>query len=81
MDTSEPIETIFDYATEEELEELGRKNRDRNSYIKTHTSLDGIYGDLARLGAIRGDKAFEKKYLDKITDPNYKFWLTYEDCF
>jgi len=80
MDTSEHIETVFDYATKEELEELGRAGREIGSYIKTHTNLDGINGDLARLGMIRGDKAFEKKYLDRIPDSEYKFWLTYPGC-
>ncbi|HOS60449.1 MAG TPA: hypothetical protein PLT06_11195 [Syntrophorhabdaceae bacterium] len=81
MDTSEHIETIFDYATEKELEELGHKIHDKNNYIKFHTTLDGINGDLARLGMIRGDKVFEKKYLDRIPESKYKFWLTYQDCF
>ncbi|MDI9559690.1 MAG: hypothetical protein QM235_00670 [Pseudomonadota bacterium] len=81
MDTSEHIETIFDYATEKELEELGFKGWNKTRYTNFHSSLNGINSDLACLGTIRGDKAFEKKYLDRIPESEYKFWLTYQDCF
>ncbi len=81
MDNHEHIETVFDYATKEELEELGLADWPKSSYLRIHTSPDSIFGDIARLGMIRGDKALEQKYLDKIPESEYKFCLTYQDCF
>ena len=78
MDNS--IETVFDYATKEELEMLGYRLWTKEEYL-VHISMDEIYGDLACLGILRGDKAFEEKYLNKIQDPEYKFWLIYRDHF
>ncbi|HOP86737.1 MAG TPA: hypothetical protein PKZ54_09735 [Syntrophorhabdaceae bacterium] len=83
MDTSEHIETVFDYATPEEIEELGLENMTRETYLAIHAqNHDDIYIDLSCLfEGYRNDPVRGKFYADKIQDPQRKFWHNYQDIF
>lgn len=84
MDTSEHIETVFDYATKKELRELGLGKETKESYLTFYDAIqnsDSINAHLVRLGIIRNDSALAKKHLDMIKNTERKFWLTYQDCF
>lgn len=63
------METIYDYATQAELENLGKT--DKEFYLK-FSNEDSINAQLYLLFDLRGDKKKAKKYLAKIKDVTYR---------
>ncbi|MFN3599517.1 MAG: hypothetical protein ACK4VK_07280 [Aquificaceae bacterium] len=79
-------ETIFDYnPTEEELRwffppSIFKKIPTKEEYIETATPI-GRIADLCRLGILRKDKKFAKKYFDMIPETPKKYLFLYRDFF
>ncbi|MFN3599735.1 MAG: hypothetical protein ACK4VK_08400, partial [Aquificaceae bacterium] len=77
------METIFDYATEEELRKhfFFSKIPSKEEYIQKTTPRRRIF-DLYALGVWRMDKEFAKKYFDMLPEDSIgKYTILYRDRF
>jgi hypothetical protein len=74
------METIFDHnPTREELENICGETVTRENHMMWQTA-DSLYAEIYWLYEIRGDMATAGKYLDKITDPQYRSDVQLKDC-
>lgn len=73
------METILDHnPTDDELISLcGHSDENLKNIIRNGTNQDGAFGMIASLMAMRGNEGAKQEYLDKISDPKYRFDINY----
>ncbi len=74
------VETFFDHhPTPSEVERVLGMQLSKTDHLALEADQDTEFGDIYRLYLVRGNEAEADKYLQKITDPEYRALVITED--